>query len=141
MTTVSPEADPTFLAYQRRRQFGEDSLRQDIATQRTRLTQDHGLSDYRFDRERTLGERAISLDAQDRGFHSGGQMFRDIAELRGDIGHRQGRVGLAYERGMQDLDTSLIRGLAGFQMGEQEASLDARRRLMQDLASSGYLRY
>jgi hypothetical protein len=141
VTTINPEADPTFLAYQRQRQFGEDSLREDVGRQQTRLTTDYGLSDYGFGRERTLGRRGIENDSLDRGFHSSGQMYRDLAELEGDVGHRQQKVGLQYDRGMQDLDTSLVRGLATYKFGEEEAALDARRRLMTDLASSGYLRY
>ncbi len=136
-TTIEPEGDPTFLAYERARQYGENSLQQ--ATQRSQAKDDSSTD---------FASRGLALDQQNAvdkntadyrstGFGQSGLRAQAEDRIRQDIALKVGDLLSQHALNTTDRQMSLVDQLALSQMQAQEEQLAARSRLTQANAKSG----
>ena len=136
-TTIEPEGDPTFLAYERARQYGESTLApragRDQAVQAARVQNDGiGLA---LDQTQRVDDNMASHRA--RGFGQSGERAQAEDRIRSDIAQRVQSLLLNNMTTTNSITDGMLDDLAALGMTSQEEQLAARNRLTQAQAKSG----
>ena len=138
-TTIEPEADPTFLAYERARQAGESQLQAEADKGQYRAAEDvtrQGI-DLAYQQDNALDASKNAYRA--RGFGSQMSGPRAMAEdrIRRDIALKVTEALSGYQRTSQDITDDLAYQLAANAREREEQMLAARSRLTRDNAQAG----
>ena len=136
-TTIEPEGDPTFLAYERARQYGESTLAPRAGVEQARLAGDvqRGQVGLALDQEIAVEDNLNSYRAS--GFGQSGLRAKDEGRIRADIALRVGELLSGYNRDSSSVTDSMLDDLASLGMASQEEQNAARNRMTKIQAQSG----
>lgn len=136
-TTIEPEGDPTYLAFERARQYGVGTLQRNAARDTSRAQEDvqSGAASLGLQQQNGVDQNLASY--RDRGFGQSGVEAQDEARIRNDIALKMGTLLSGYQRSTTDIGSNLAEALAQSQFQQQEEQLAARNRLVQANAAAG----
>lgn len=136
-TTIDPEGDPTYLAYERARQAGLSTLygNQQTADQRAQADLTSNAGDLQRSGDQQVQANTDKYRAE--GFGQSGLRARDEGQIRADIASKAAGLLTQYQRTTQDAGSTLAQALAQQAYEQQVQQLAARSRLTTDNATAG----
>lgn len=136
-TVIEPEGDPTFLAYERARQYGEQTLQREAQRDTSRVQEDTTRAQTALGFEQDEAVDSNLADYRSSGFGLSGNRAKAEDRIRQDIALRVGQLLTGLQRATTDIDTDLADALARSQFEREEQMLAARNRLTRANAQSG----
>ena len=137
--TIEPEGDPTFLAFERARQYGESTLAPRAGRDQAFLANDAQLAGIGLAQSQSNQIEDSHKSLRSRGFGSAVSGQRAAAEtrIRSDIALRTQELLSGYTQDSNRITDAMLDELARLGMTSQEEQNEARRRMTLAHAESG----